>query len=157
MVAGALVVGQGAFGGANYLGRADGVGVGRSWKPEAALLTGNGSDCGSATPIGHKQPYEFGRTTFYKEIYLGNGGFFSDVSFVELEMITVGEFQLYVVDANGRTISASTGRGNEHGGWHTFDFSSGMNPPVHRGTYRIKLINRSEGAKVIKHGKVNYQ
>lgn len=100
--------------------------------------------------------YSFGRTSFANYAWIKNGDLFSDVSLVEVEMLNAGAFRLEVIAPNGATLSVGE-RTNDHGGWHTFDFLAGMNPPVVSGMspYKLMLVNRTAGTRVAKQGQVS--
>ena len=96
--------------------------------------------------------YEFGAAEFKDFVWIRQGTEFSNVSLVELEMISTGAFRLEVV--RGGNVISSGARVNA--GWSTFDFRSGMNPPVVSGMspYQLRFMNASPGLKKIKHGQI---
>jgi hypothetical protein len=79
-------------------------------------------------------------------------GLFSNVTLVELEMETPGVVRLEV-RKDGKVMSNMdvSSHAVAHGGWSTFDFSSGMNPPVIPGwsPYSLYLVNPSGDPKKV--------
>jgi hypothetical protein len=98
--------------------------------------------------------HEFGRMTFSTSAWIDGGALLSGVRLVEIEMVTPGAFGLEVHDAAGTVISRGS-RANPNGGWSTFDFLAGMNPPVRGGRYRLKLVNEAPGERQVRFGRVS--
>lgn len=100
-------------------------------------------------------PYYFKDTTFSSFVWLNKGAAFSNVNVVEIEMNNAGAYALEVVGMAGAVISSGS-RDNPHGGWSTFDFGAGMNPPVVSGMspYKLRLVNRAPGTRNVKQGQV---
>lgn len=98
--------------------------------------------------------YSFGKTTFAKFVWINSGSLFSNVTLVEVEMINVGAFKLEVVNKAGVVISSGS---RNKLGWSTFDFISGMNPPVVSGMspYKLRFVNAAPGTRQIKQGQVS--
>lgn len=100
--------------------------------------------------------YKFGHTDFSHFVWIKDGDLFTNGSppiSVEVEMINAGSFSLEVYNSAGHLVSTGQ-RANPHGGWHTFDFSAGMNPPVGIGQYKLKLVNGAPGVRHVKQGLV---
>ena len=86
----------------------------------------------------------FGQFPLCGEAYLGR---YSNVTLVEIEMETRGAYRLEI-RKEGKVLS----RGDRSdSGWSTFNFSSGMNPPVapEWSPYSIYVINTSAGTKTV--------
>lgn len=96
--------------------------------------------------------YQFGPASFSKFLLINDGLLFTDPKMLEIEMMTQGEFALEVYDPSGQLVSQGT---RKNAGWNTFDFSAGMNPPVPRGQFQLKLVNKGLGTRKIKQGIVS--
>jgi hypothetical protein len=86
----------------------------------------------------------FGQFPLCGEAYLGR---YSKVSLVEVEMETRGAYRLEI-RKDGKVLSRGE---RSDSGWSTFNFSSGMNPPVapEWSPYGIYIINASPGDKAV--------
>lgn len=98
--------------------------------------------------------YKFGRTDFSHFVWIKDGDLFTNPNLVEIEMINPGNFSLEVYNSAGHIVSTGL-RDNPLGGWSTFDFAAGMNPPVVSGQYKLKLVNKSSGVRKVKQGLVS--
>ena len=99
--------------------------------------------------------YRFGRTTFSDHVWINGGNTFSRIDFVEVDMRSTGDIRLEVYNDNCGFIAGRTDS-NDHGGWHTFDWSSGMSPPPGSQACRLKLISAHGGNRIVHGGAVHY-
>ena len=92
-----------------------------------------------------------GAGSFADSVWINNGKEYSNIRFVELEMETDGAFKFQIVSPDGTVIRE---RRDENGGWHVFNFDSGMGAPVGRGPYKFRLVNDAPGTRKIHGGNV---
>jgi hypothetical protein len=108
----------------------------------------------STSTVADSTPYKFGQTSFSDSVWIHDGALFKNTKLVEVEMTNAGAFKFQIMDPEGKVLRERL-EPNPKGGWHTFDFNSGiMGAPPGPGPYKFRFVNAASGVREIHGGNV---
>jgi len=96
--------------------------------------------------------HHFGNGAFVGELWIAGKRVFPNLSGADVEFVTPGAFDWIIADEKGVEVKAVR-HTNGHGGWTSIDLpSQGL-----FGNFSIGFRNKSDGAKEIKQGDVQFK
>ena len=103
--------------------------------------------------------YTLKHSSFSHYIWINKGDPFTNPDTLNIEMVTAGKYGIEIYSVDGR-LAGKAERPNAHGGWSSFYFREGWEfspgPGLPPGTYKIKILNLSDGNCDLRGGDLDY-